>query len=71
MNKTPIYGNFGSFIARMLVREENIQLILAWWSVMEAEKFAAELYGKNTPEYVKLDNNKNQRKFCKGLNPMW
>lgn len=49
------YGNFGSFIARMLAREENIQLILAGRNKAKAEKAAESLDAKNTPEAAKID----------------
>jgi len=34
------YGNFGSFIARVLARENNIQLILAGRDVKKAKALA-------------------------------
>lgn len=49
------YGNFGSFIARMLAREENIQLILAGRSKAKAEKAAKALQAKHTPEATQID----------------
>lgn len=49
------YGNFGSFIARMLAREENIQLILAGRNKAKAEEAARELEAKNAPEAVTID----------------
>lgn len=49
------YGNFGSFIARMLAREANIQLILAGRNKAKAEKAAESLDAKNTPEAAQID----------------
>lgn len=49
------YGNFGSFIGKMLAREENVQLILAGRSLNKANKLAAALVAKNKPEAVRVD----------------
>ncbi len=49
------YGNFGSFIARMLAREDNIQLILAGRSKAKAQQAAKALEAKNTPEATVID----------------
>jgi saccharopine dehydrogenase-like NADP-dependent oxidoreductase len=49
------YGNFGSFIAKMLAQEENIQLIIAGRNKAKAEKVANALKTKNTPETAKID----------------
>lgn len=49
------YGNFGSFIAPMLARADNIQLILAGRNKIKAEKLAGELEARNTPEAVTID----------------
>jgi saccharopine dehydrogenase-like NADP-dependent oxidoreductase len=49
------YGNFGSFIARMLARTENIQLILAGRNKAKAEEIAKALEAQNTPEAVMID----------------
>lgn len=49
------YGNFGSFIAKMLGREANIQLIIAGRDEVKASRFAATLQAKNTPEAAYID----------------
>jgi len=49
------YGNFGSFISRMLAREENIQLILAGRNIDKAQKLADEMEAKNRAEVARVD----------------
>ena len=49
------YGNFGSFIAKHLARESNIQLIIAGRNEGKGKAYAATLPGK--PETAKLDIN--------------
>ncbi len=49
------YGNFGSFIAKMLAREDNIQLILAGRNLKKAEKAASALTAKHEPEAATID----------------
>jgi saccharopine dehydrogenase-like NADP-dependent oxidoreductase len=51
------YGNFGSFIARHLSREDSIQLIIAGRSKEKAQKYADTLIAKNKPESCALDIN--------------
>ncbi len=58
------YGNFGSFIAKHLAREENIQLILAGRSVEKAKLSAETLSAKNYPEACVIDIRKN---LCRSL----
>ena len=53
------YGNFGSFISRMLVREDNIQTIIAGRSDARAKEFAATLEAKNKVETAIIDINNN------------
>ncbi len=53
------YGNFGSFIARVLGREENIQLILGGRNIHKARVLSHELAAKNTPESTYIDIDKN------------
>lgn len=49
------YGNFGSFIARMLARERNIQLIIAGRNAAKARAFVKTLTPKNNVEIAVLD----------------
>ena len=41
------YGNFGQFITRLLVEEQNIQLIIAGRSITKAKKWAHKLNHEN------------------------
>jgi len=52
------YGNFGRFIAGMLGREDNIQLIISGRNENKAKALAVKLNAKNTPETAILDINK-------------
>lgn len=49
------YGNFGGFIARMLAREENIQLILAGRNLQKATLLAESLHAPHMPEAITID----------------
>lgn len=49
------YGNFGSFIARMLARDDAIQLIIAGRSIEKAEAFALTLQAKHPPLAARVD----------------
>lgn len=49
------YGNFGRFIARILAREENIQLIISGRNEKKAKILAVSLDAKNTPETAFID----------------
>ena len=51
------YGNFGSFIARMLAKEDNIQLIIAGRSEAKATVFSSSLEAKNKAEATIVDIN--------------
>lgn len=51
------YGNFGSFIASRLAREDNIQLIIAGRDEEKARNYAAKLQAKNKPESARIDIN--------------
>lgn len=53
------YGNFGSFIARMLARENNIQLIIAGRNETKAKEFISSLEAKNIAETAIVDINNN------------
>lgn len=60
MNRTLIiggYGNFGSFIASRLAKEDNIQLIIAGRDKAKARKSAESLDAKNKAEFARLDIN--------------
>lgn len=49
------YGNFGSFIARMLAREDNIQLIIAGRNEAKAKKFSTQLEAKHKAETATIN----------------
>jgi saccharopine dehydrogenase-like NADP-dependent oxidoreductase len=49
------YGNFGSFIAKMLAREDNIQLILAGRNLKKAKSTASSLKAKHKAEAATID----------------
>lgn len=63
------YGNFGSFISRSLVKENNVQLIIAGRSKAKAKLLIAELDSKNTPEVFVLDIAKDILENLKKINP--
>lgn len=63
------YGNFGSFIASRLVREDNIQLIIAGRDEEKAKKNAAKLQAKNKAESFRLDINKNLAEALVAIKP--
>jgi hypothetical protein len=49
------YGNFGSYIARSLAPEPQMQLLIAGRSLDKARRFASQLRASATPEPVELD----------------
>lgn len=49
------YGNFGQFVARMLAREVDMQVIIAGRSLDKAKLLATQLSAINPPETVALD----------------
>ncbi len=49
------YGNFGSFIARMLAPEASVQLIIAGRSLSKAEALLKTLEAAHNPEAAQLD----------------
>ncbi len=53
------YGNFGSYIARALAPEPNIQLVIAGRTAVKAERFTASLSASNAPEACVLDISKD------------
>ena len=63
------YGNFGTFIARMLAREDNIKLILAGRNLNKAQKAAGKLKAKNDAEFAAIDINNALSDALKQLNP--
>lgn len=63
------YGNFGSFIARKLAMDENVQLIIAGRSLEKAQKAASDLNAKNPAMAATLDIGKNLPISLKVLNP--
>jgi len=53
------YGNFGSYISRVLGKERNAQLLIAGRNPEKAEKFIAGLEAVNKPEAIYCDINKS------------
>jgi len=51
------YGNFGSYIARELARDQNISLVIGGRSKSKADAFATNLDGVNTASGFALDIN--------------
>lgn len=51
------YGNFGSFISRMLAREDDLQIIIAGRDKEKALAFASSIQSKNPPEAARVDIN--------------
>jgi NAD(P)-dependent dehydrogenase (short-subunit alcohol dehydrogenase family) len=49
------YGNFGSYIARSLAGEANIQLVVGGRSLAKARQFAARLRARHEAEAIALD----------------
>jgi hypothetical protein len=49
------YGNFGSYIARALASDENIQLVIGGRNKGKADAFAASLCATNPAEHCVLD----------------
>lgn len=49
------YGNFGSFIARSLASDDDIQLLIGGRSLAKAQAFAATLAARHPPEAIALD----------------
>ncbi|MCD8497053.1 MAG: saccharopine dehydrogenase NADP-binding domain-containing protein [Alphaproteobacteria bacterium] len=63
------YGNFGRFIARMLAREETIQLILAGRDVKKAEFLAGALEAAHKPEAAFVDINNSLTEALARIKP--
>lgn len=63
------YGNFGRFIARMLGRENNIQLIISGRNEDKAKALVAKLDAKNTPETAILDIDHGLEKSLATIKP--
>ncbi|MFK7903016.1 MAG: saccharopine dehydrogenase family protein [Nitratireductor sp.] len=62
------YGNFGSFIGRILSREKNIQLIIAGRDESKAKAFIDDIKPINKAEIAVLDVNKDFSKALSKLN---
>ena len=63
------YGNFGSFIARRLAQDDNIQLIIAGRSLASAQSFVTSLYARQDVEAAQLDINDGLSASLALLNP--
>jgi len=63
------YGNFGSFIARRLAEDGNIQLIIAGRSEQKAQQFISSLNAKNPPIAAILDISVNLSSSLRTLAP--
>jgi len=63
------YGNFGSFIARRLARESDLQLIIAGRSLAQAEQLARQLNAANPAQASALDINNNLSAALQALAP--
>jgi Saccharopine dehydrogenase NADP binding domain len=63
------YGNFGSFITKVLAREVDIQLIVAGRSLEKAKEFVAKIEAKNKPEAIMLDINHDVTSALKIVKP--
>src|SRR5262245_47893147 len=63
------YGNFGSFIARRLARETDLQLIIAGRNLAQAEQLAQQLSAANPALASALDINGNLRAALQALAP--
>lgn len=63
------YGNFGSFITRLLLRDDNIQVIIAGRSADKAKAFVQTLTSANTPETAVLDIDKDFVKSLSTIKP--
>ncbi len=53
------YGNFGSYISRVLASDGNIQIIIAGRSFKKANIFSKTIDARNKPEIVAIDINEN------------
>lgn len=63
------YGNFGRFIARILAREDDMQVIIAGRRQKNADAMAAQLSAVNRPEAVTLDINNGLAEALRGIRP--
>lgn len=64
------YGNFGSFISRMLAREADIQVIIAGRDLQKASRLASELTAINVPRAIYLDIHKNLASVLAEIKPV-
>ena len=63
------YGNFGSHIAKLLAREEGIQLIIAGRNLYSANEFVESLTSKLKPETASLDIARNLEQSFTDIKP--
>ncbi len=63
------YGNFGSFITRLLARDDDIQLIIAGRDRIKAEQLAQTTTAKNRPEVAVIDIHDGFRAALARINP--
>ncbi len=63
------YGNFGSYIAKRLSRENQIQLIIAGRSFEKAQDFCASLEAINSPIPFKMDISQDLIAFFETIMP--
>ncbi len=53
------YGNFGSYISKVLASDGNLQIIIAGRSFKKANIFSKTIDARNKPEMVAIDINEN------------
>ena len=63
------YGNFGSYIARSLASQANIQLIIAGRSEKRGRAFAHSLTAANSPQYLAIDIHQRFEEQLSGARP--
>jgi saccharopine dehydrogenase-like NADP-dependent oxidoreductase len=63
------YGNFGGFIAKMLARENNIQLIIAGRDDVKASTLATTLAAIHKPESARIDINRDLDQSLSSIRP--
>lgn len=63
------YGNFGSYISRVLAKEQKAQLLIAGRNPEKAKKFISGLEAVNRPEAIYCDINKSINEIIKNHKP--
>ncbi len=63
------YGNFGSYISRVLASDENIQIIIAGRSLNKGNVYSETIDTRNKPEIVALNINENLASSLATLKP--